>query len=118
VNSKNALLAHHFSLFTFFMPITKTEVTKIAQLANLELTETEVDQFSEQLAAIVKHIDELNELDTLGVKPWQQRSAGAFMASYAVRDDVVEPSLGTEKALEQAPAQDAGHFLVPRVIGG
>ena len=40
------------------------------------------------------------------------------VASYAVRDDAVEPSLGTDKALEQAPEQDAGHFLVPRVIGG
>ena len=52
------------------------------------------------------------------VKPWQQRSAGALQSSYALRDDVVEPSLGTEKALAQAPAHDAGHFLVPRVIGG
>ena len=100
------------------MPITKSEVTKIAQLANLELTEAETDQFTTQLAAIVTHIDQLNELDTTGVKPWQQRSAGALQASYAVRDDVVEPSLGTDKSLEQAPAHDAGHFLVPRVIGG
>ncbi len=100
------------------MPITKSEVTKIAQLANLELTEAETDQFAGQLAAIVKHIDQLNELDTADVKPWQQRSAGALQASYAVRDDVVEPSLGTDKSLAQAPAHDAGHFLVPRVIGG
>ena len=100
------------------MPITKAEVTKIAQLANLELTEAETDQFAGQLAAIVEYIDQLNELDTADVKPWQQRSAGALQASYAVRDDVVEPSLGTERALAQAPAHDAGHFLVPRVIGG
>ena len=100
------------------MPITKPEVEKIARLANLELTAAEADQFTTQLAAIVDYIDQLNELDTTDVKPWQQRSAGPFQQSYAVRADVVEPSLGTEKALEQAPAQDAGHFLVPRVIGG
>ena len=100
------------------MPITKLEVEKIAHLANLELTATETEQFANQLAAIVDYIDQLNELDTADVKPWQQRSAGALQDSYAVRADVVEPSLGTEKALAQAPAQDAGHFLVPRVIGG
>ena len=99
------------------MPITKSEVEKIAKLANLELTAEETDRFAPQLAAIVDYIDQLNELDTNTVKPWQQRSAGELQQSYAVREDVVEPSLGTDKALEQAPAHDAGHFLVPRVIG-
>lgn len=100
------------------MPITKPEVEKIARLANLELTAEETDQFAPQLAAIVEYIDQLNELDTAAVKPWQQRSAGELQRSYAVRPDAVEPSLGTDKALEQAPAHDAGHFLVPRIIGG
>jgi len=100
------------------MPITKPEVEKIAHLANLELTAEETETFANQLSAIVEYIDQLNELDTSTVKPWQQRSAGELVASYAARDDVVEPSLGADKALEQAPEQDAGHFLVPRVIGG
>lgn len=100
------------------MPITKPEVEKIAQLSNLELTAEETETFATQLSAIVEYIDQLNALDTSAVKPWQQRSAGELQTSYAVRDDRVEPSLGTEKALEQAPESDEGHFLVPRVIGG
>lgn len=98
------------------MPITKIEVEKIARLANLALTDAETEQFSAQLAAIVDYIDQLNELDTTGVAPWRQRSAGELQHSYALRDDLVEPSLGTDLALAQAPEQDAGHFLVPRVI--
>jgi aspartyl-tRNA(Asn)/glutamyl-tRNA(Gln) amidotransferase subunit C len=100
------------------MPITKPEVEKIAQLSNLELTAEETETFATQLSAIVEYIDQLNALDTSAVKPWQQRSAGKLQTSFAVRDDRVEPSLGTEKALEQAPEHDEGHFLVPRVIGG
>ena len=100
------------------MPITKPEVEKIAQLSNLELTAEETETFATQLSAIVEYIDQLNALDTSAVKPWQQRSAGELQASFAARDDRVEPSLGTEKALEQAPEHDEGHFLVPRVIGG
>jgi aspartyl-tRNA(Asn)/glutamyl-tRNA(Gln) amidotransferase subunit C len=100
------------------MPITKPEVEKIAHLANLELTVEETETFANQLSAIVEYIDQLNELDTSAVKPWQQRSASELVSSYAARDDIVEPSLGTDKALEQAPEHDAGHFLVPRVIGG
>ena len=100
------------------MPITKAEVEKIAQLSNLELTANETETFANQLAAIVEYIDQLNELDTSGVKPWRPPSAGALHVSYAVRADAVEPSLGTDQALAAAPEHDEGHFLVPRVIGG
>ena len=98
------------------MPITRTEVEKIAKLANLELTDAEKESFSGQLSAIVEYIDQLNELDTSSVKPWQTRSAGEALTSYASRDDVIAPSLGQQKALDQAPDADEGHFLVPRVI--
>jgi aspartyl-tRNA(Asn)/glutamyl-tRNA(Gln) amidotransferase subunit C len=100
------------------MPITQTEVEKIAELANLELTAEEKDLFSNQLAAIVEYVDQLNELDTSAVKPWRNYSAGEVETSYATRDDKIEPSLGQQKALDQSPDHEEGHFLVPRVIGG
>lgn len=100
------------------MPITKTEVEKIAELANLELTPEEKDSFPLQLAAIIEYIDQLNEVDTSQVKAWQQRSAGPALASAVTRDDAVEPSLGAERALDNAPDPADGHFRVPRVIGG
>jgi len=100
------------------MPITQAEVERIADLANLELADEEKQSFSVQLAAIVEYIDQLNELDTSKVKPWQHRSAGEALESYATRNDVVEPSLGQQKALQSAPDHDDEHFRVPRVIGG
>src|SRR5262245_55192747 len=100
------------------MPITQTEVEKIAGLANLELTAEEKELFSTQLAAIVEYVDQLNELDTSTVKPWRHHSAGEVETSYATRDDKIEPGIGQQKALEQAPDHDDGQFLVPRVIGG
>jgi aspartyl-tRNA(Asn)/glutamyl-tRNA(Gln) amidotransferase subunit C len=100
------------------MPITQTEVEKVAALANLELTAEEKELFSNQLAAIVEYVDQLNELDTSAVEPWRHQSAGEVETSYATRADKVETSLGQQPALEQAPERDEGHFLVPRVIGG
>ncbi|MBK9709404.1 MAG: Asp-tRNA(Asn)/Glu-tRNA(Gln) amidotransferase subunit GatC [Acidobacteria bacterium] len=94
----------------------KTEVEKIADLANLELTPDEKQSFTVQLAAIVEYIDQLNELDTSGVKPWQPASAGEAINSCASREDTVEPGLGQKAALDQAPDHDEGHFRVPRVI--
>jgi aspartyl-tRNA(Asn)/glutamyl-tRNA(Gln) amidotransferase subunit C len=100
------------------MPITNAEVEKIAELASLELTADEKQSLSVQLAAIVEYIDQLNELDTSAVRPWQHRSAGEADKSFATRDDLIEPSLSQAKALEQAPDAADGHFRVPRVIGG
>jgi aspartyl-tRNA(Asn)/glutamyl-tRNA(Gln) amidotransferase subunit C len=99
------------------MPITQTEVEKIAGLAQLELTGEEKLSLSNQLAAIVDYIDQLNELDTAAFQPWRPRSVGDITSAPATRDDVVVPGLGQERALDQAPDQDEGHFLVPRVLG-
>ena len=100
------------------MPITRDEAARIAELANLELTDEEKEALSSQLAAIVDYIDQLNELDTSSVKAWQHRSAGEAIVSFASREDMVTGSLGQEKALENAPDAADGHFRVPRVIGG
>lgn len=98
------------------MPITQKEVKKIANLANLELTSEEQESLSTQLAAIVEYIDQLNELDTTSVKPWKQPSAGFVNESHAARNDFAQHGLGQDKALDQAPDSEEGHFLVPRVI--
>ena len=98
------------------MPISKEEVTKIAALSNLALTTEETESFAVQLAGIVEYIDQLNELDTGSVKAWQHRSAGEAATSYASREDIAEASLGTAKALSNAPDADEGHFRVPKVI--
>jgi aspartyl-tRNA(Asn)/glutamyl-tRNA(Gln) amidotransferase subunit C len=100
------------------MPISKEEVAKIATLSNLALTPEETESFAVQLAGIVAYIDQLSELDTAHVKAWQPRSAGEAITSYAARADRIEPSLGTDRALANAPDPDLGYFRVPKVIGG
>ncbi|MFN7927276.1 MAG: Asp-tRNA(Asn)/Glu-tRNA(Gln) amidotransferase subunit GatC [Blastocatellia bacterium] len=100
------------------MPISKEEVSKIAALSNLALTPEETESFSVQLAAIVEYIDQLSEVDITNVAPWQHQSTGEASTSFAARDDCVAASLGTDIALANAPDPDAGHFAVPKVIGG
>ncbi|HVF90209.1 MAG TPA: Asp-tRNA(Asn)/Glu-tRNA(Gln) amidotransferase subunit GatC [Blastocatellia bacterium] len=99
------------------MPITKTDVEKIAELARLELTSEETESFTQQLGSILGHIEELNELDTSGVEPMSHSTTGEA-TEYALRDDVVRPSLGSKTATENAPDAEAGYFKVPKVIGG
>ena len=46
------------------------------------------------------------------VKP----TAHAVSMSNVMRDDVPQPSLANEKALQNAPEQADGYFKVPKVI--
>jgi len=98
------------------MPITKTDVEKIAELARLELTTEETQSFTEQLSAILGYIDKLNELDTADVPPMSHSTTADGDTEYARRDDRVRASLGQQLATENAPDAEGGYFKVPKVI--
>lgn len=100
------------------MPINKTDVEKIAELARLELTAEETDSFTIQLGSILDHIGKLNEIDTTEVEPMSHCSTITGNLEYARRDDVVQPCFGQKVATENAPDAEAGFFRVPKVIGG
>jgi aspartyl-tRNA(Asn)/glutamyl-tRNA(Gln) amidotransferase subunit C len=100
------------------MPITKTDVEKIAELARLELTANEAEAFTEQLGSILSYIDKLNELDTADIPPMSHSTTADGDTGYARRDDQVRPSLGQQLATENAPDAEGGYFKVPKVIGG
>jgi len=110
------------------MKVTEEDVTYVADLANLELTEEERSRLVRDLNSILSYIDRLNELDTGRVAPLAQVSdrygvdeskQGSERFSYASRDDVplgLRPSLPREEALGNAPESDGTFFEVPKVI--
>ena len=99
------------------MPISRTDVEKIAELARLELTEPELESFTKQLGSILSHIEKLNELDTTDVEPMTDLTGAGEDAGYTMREDETIPSLGQQVAVANAPDAEAGYFKVPKVIG-
>jgi aspartyl-tRNA(Asn)/glutamyl-tRNA(Gln) amidotransferase subunit C len=91
------------------------EVRYVADLANLKLTEAEVQRMAAELSDILTHIDKLNELDTSQVEPMAQVLYDAEETA-TVREDVERPSLDNQTALANAPIAGAGCFKVPLVI--
>ena len=91
------------------------QVAAIAALANLELEQSELDQFAKQLSEILAYAEEVQRVDTTGVPP----TATVVTRQRVERADEVRPSLDPETALANAPdpAIGAGLFKVPRVIG-
>src|SRR5580692_3497427 len=110
------------------MKVTEKDVTYVADLANLELSDEERAGMVRDLNSILGYIDRLNELDTSKVEPMAQVSdrygvdeskQGSERFSYASREDVVEglrTSLPHELALANAPDADGTFFRVPKVI--
>lgn len=92
----------------------RADVRAIASLAQLELTDAELDLFARQLGDILEYVNQLQQIDTTGVPPTASVAAGHA----AERDDAVRPSLDRQEAIANAPdpAREAGLFKVPRVI--
>lgn len=110
------------------MKVTDKDVSYVADLANLDLTDEERKGMLRDLNSILDYIDRLNELDTSDVVPMAQVSdrygvdeakQGSERFTYASREDVLEglrKSLLSDEALGNAPDGDGRFFRVPKVI--
>jgi aspartyl-tRNA(Asn)/glutamyl-tRNA(Gln) amidotransferase subunit C len=94
------------------MPLQPDEVRHVASLARLALREDELQSTVAQLGRILDHVQRLQEVDTEGVPP----TAHVLALRSVVRPDASRPGLPQEEAVGNAPAAEAGLFLVPRVV--
>jgi len=94
------------------MKITRDQVRYVAELARLELDEASTEKFARQIGTILEYVESLNRVDTRDVPP----TSHAISLTNAFREDVEQESLAREATLANAPEQDEGHFVVPKVI--
>jgi len=97
------------------LKITDKEVRYVANLANLALTEEEVERMVQDLGSILEHMDTLAEIDTEGIAPMAQVLYEADETA-TLRPDVERAPLGNKPALANAPFAGNGYFKVPKVI--
>lgn len=97
------------------MRIDEQEVRRVAELANLALTEDEIVRMTRDLDGILEHMVKLNELDTASVEPMSQVLYDAEETA-TLRADVERKPLSNAEALANAPVAGQGYFKVPRVI--
>ena len=78
------------------MKISREDVLRVAELAYLDLSDTELETYRAQIDEILEYIGKLNELDTSKVEPMAQVLA--------------------EDVLRHAPDPEPPYFRVPKVI--
>ena len=93
--------------------ITPAAVAHVARLARLQLTEDELERYTEQLGSMLDHFRDIDALDLADVEPMNQ----PLPLSNVLRDDIVGPTLDRDEVLAAAPAADSGRFRVPPILG-
>ena len=92
--------------------ITAEDVRKVAQLARLELPDTKIAQYTNQLERILDYVAQLQQVDTDGVPA----TTRAVEVVNVTRGDVVEPTAVRENLLDLAPQREGDFFRVPRIL--
>ncbi len=94
------------------MKLTREQVMNIAELAKLDLTESEIEHYADQLSAVLDYAERLGQLDTDNIPP----TASVLPLQNVMREDVARPSLPRDQALANAPSADEGQFRVDAVL--
>ena len=94
------------------MKITTDDVLSVAKLARLNVTEDEAKKLTGEMESIITFADMLSEIDTSLIAPTNH----AMKVQNVFREDKVTGSYDREDILKNAPSQDSGCYLVPKVV--
>jgi len=89
----------------------RMDVSYVANLARIELTDEEATLFQGQLDQVLEYVEQLGELDVSNVEP----TAHAMPLVNVLRADEPRASLDNDTVTANAPATRDGQILVPKI---
>lgn len=92
--------------------LSRAQVAHVSNLARIKLSETELDEFADQLDQIVGFVAQVSEVAHDDIPPMSH----PLPLTNVFRADEVRPSLSPQAALSGAPASEQDRFLVPRIL--
>lgn len=98
------------------MSLTSSDITRIANLARLELGKAESERMLSQLNSFFDIVQAMRAVDTTGVKPLAHPFETIGDIALRLREDVASEPDQREDNMRNAPSVEAGLFLVPKVI--
>jgi aspartyl-tRNA(Asn)/glutamyl-tRNA(Gln) amidotransferase subunit C len=94
------------------MSLDPATIRRIASLARIRLTETEIATLQTELNGILGWIEQLNEVNVEGVPPL----TGAAQMALKMRDDIVSDGGIPDLVLSNAPDRAGNFYAVPKVV--
>lgn len=94
--------------------LTRDDVLKLAQLAQLELSEDEIQALTGELSAILQYVEQLAEADVAGLKPTNQVTGLTNVTREdSARDYGYEPA----DLLKNVPEVKDNQIKTKRILG-
>ena len=85
----------------------------MAKLARISLTDEEAEKYRGEIEAILGYVDQLNDIDTTGVKPTSQVTG---LTNVAREDTIDDYGVDRDGLLKNAPDTKDGYVKVRRVL--
>ena len=98
------------------MSLSNADIDRLAHLARLGLATDERDRLCTQLNDFFGIVEKMRAVDTAGIVPLAHPVEIMGDVALRLRDDIASEPNQREANMQNAPALDAGLFLVPRVI--
>ena len=87
-------------------------VQHIAKLARIELDETHTPTIQKELSSILDMVEQMQAVDTDGIQPMSH----PMDATQRLRPDNVTETDQRDALMANAPEQQSGLFIVPKVV--
>ena len=94
------------------MSVDATTVRRIAHLARIAVSDTEVPHLQGELNAMLAFVEQLSEVNVEGVEPM----TSVTPMEMKKRADIVTDDENVDNILKNAPATENHYFLVPKVV--
>ncbi len=91
----------------------KEEVARVANLARISLTESEITRFAEELGVISDAVAKISEIATSDIPA----TSHPIPLTNVWREDVIGEGLDRDEVLAGAPEHEDGKFSVPQILG-
>lgn len=92
--------------------ISKEDILKLARLSRLVVNDAEATRLLQDLNSILGYVARLEQVDVSKVEPMSH----VHGSTNVYREDVVEPSLPSQSAMDMAPDHSGRFIRVPIVI--
>jgi len=91
--------------------ISKKDVKHVAKLAELDLSDEEVEKTTPQLDKILDHVARISTVNTEGVSS----TSHVMEINNVLREDEIREPVSQEEALKNAPEEAEDGFSVPKI---
>jgi aspartyl-tRNA(Asn)/glutamyl-tRNA(Gln) amidotransferase subunit C len=94
--------------------LTRDDVLKLAQLARLDLTDDEVEEYSTELTEILQYVEQLSAVDVQGLDPTNQVTG---LTNVTREDEVRDYGYEAAELLKNVPEVKDNQIKAKRMVG-